>query len=100
MKKIWVILLLLCFAAGLGYGQSLRTEKSGILFTLSGLNNLAPGGFDGGIGAIIHLDKFAVRPSFNLASESSDNEDTDIKESSFTAGVGCDILKYLSKQCV
>ena len=97
MKKVLTVLIVIMLISGAAFGQEFRSNNLGILMTFQGLNNLGPQAFDGGgIGAVIHLQSIALRPVFNIATESEKNDDADTETSTFAFGLGCDFLKYLA----
>ena len=66
MKKTLVVILVLCMFVGFAHSQDKdnkwRQGNIGLVFEFDGLGNLNLDEFDGGLGAIIYLGSFAVRP--------------------------------------
>lgn len=97
MKKI-LTMLLMFFIVSIAFGQKHRTNDYGILFGV-GDDFLSPpvSIMDTGIGAMIHLDNFAIRPTLQFGTTSTDNG-TEKKQSIF--GLGGAIIKYLNENRV
>jgi len=67
MKKTLVVILVLCMFVGFTHSQDKdnkwRQGNIGLVFEFDGLGDLNLDEFNGGIGAIIYLGGFAVRPT-------------------------------------
>ena len=97
MKKLLTILLVI-FIVSVAFGQEHRTNDYGILFGI-GNDFLSPpvSIMENGIGAMIHMDNFALRPILQFGSTSEENG---AKTSSSLFGLGAAIIKHMNENRV
>ncbi len=97
MKKLLTTLLVILIV-GIAFGQQHRTNDYGILFGI-GDDFLSPPEsiMDTGIGAMIHLDNFALRPILQFGTTKTDNG-SEHTESIF--GLGAAIIKHMNENRV
>lgn len=94
MKKLLTIFLVI-FMVSIAIGQEHRTNDYGILFGV-GADFLSPPQsiMENGIGAMIHMDNFAIRPIVQFGSTSTDNG---AKTSASLFGLGAALIKHMNE---
>ncbi len=94
MKKL-ITTLLVIFIMGTALGQEYRTNDYGILFGI-GNDFLSPpvSIVENGIGAMIYLDNFALRPTLQFGTTKQDNG---TERSASIFGLGAAIIKHLNE---
>ena len=86
MKKVLVIMVVLSLISGAVVAQ----DQMGLVLTTPGLHALAPRAFEGGIGVLLPMGNFDLRPAvgFNTASQSNG-----VEQSMSAFNVGVDLLQ-------
>lgn len=89
MKKVLTVLLATVLMSGIAAAQ----QPMGLVLTTPGLHSIAPQAFQGGVGLVLPMDNFALRPvlGFNTASTSNG-----VEQSVTTLDLGVDLLLPLS----
>ncbi|GEM_PF-1952456 len=95
MKKLLIVIFLLCFITNIAFSQETMKDKKGIIFTLDELN---PTEFDGGIGGIWYMkDNLALRGMFDMGFSSTKNGSTTTARA---FGFGLDAIKPLHQSYI
>lgn len=97
MKKLLTTVLLILII-GISFGQEHRTNDYGILFGV-GDDFLSPPEsiMETGVGAMIHLDNFALRPLLQFGTTKTDNG---AEHSQSIFGLGAAIIKHMNENRV
>lgn len=90
MRKITIALLAVILATGSAASQN---KPVGLVLTIPGLHSLAPEAFEGGVGLLIPLKNFDLRPALGLNVSSQSNG---IDQSSTALKLNLDLLLPLT----